>query len=105
MRDLRGLSCTLLICLSLLPWLAAASEPAGGAASGNRGPDWAQAAGIREHFGRREHCATIHVSTSEQLIAAINSANSSGHPTVIHVAAGTYTFDQTFDSSFGLSVL
>jgi hypothetical protein len=106
MRDFRGLSCILLISLILLPGLAAANGPGGGAHEpSSHGPDWAQGAGISAHFARREHFTSVHVASTDELIAAINSANSSDRPTVIHVAAGTYVFDQTFDSNFGASVL
>jgi hypothetical protein len=60
---------------------------------------------IAEWFANFGHSVKVQVSSPDQLIAAINAANSSGHRTTIHVAPGTYSFNQTFSSSNGLSQL
>src|SRR3954454_3276334 len=51
------------------------------------------------------HTRTVRVSTPDQLIAAISSANASGQHTTIRVASGTYSFTQEFGSANGSSQL
>ena len=48
---------------------------------------------------------TVHVSNSQELIAAMKAATASRTPTVIKLAAGTYGFSESFDSTFGSSML
>jgi hypothetical protein len=60
---------------------------------------------VAEWFANVGHAKTVQVSTSDQLIAAINAANASGHHTTIRVSSGTYSFTQEFSSADGTSQL
>ncbi|HEY2404204.1 MAG TPA: choice-of-anchor Q domain-containing protein [Steroidobacteraceae bacterium] len=56
-------------------------------------------------FAESREVPAVRVSTSDQLIAAMIAANQRRRPTIIRVAAGTYSFTQTFNSDFGASAL
>ena len=62
-------------------------------------------AAVAEWFANFAHPVNVRVASSDQLIAAITAANTSGRHTTIHVAPGTYQFTQQFASSNGASVL
>src|ERR1700730_10000714 len=86
-------------CASLLPLLVAAV------------PAHATAADLRESaesasFAMHAHdFVSVHVPTADELIAAIQAANSTHRPTRIHLSAGKYGFSRTFGSDFGGSAL
>ena len=65
-------------------------------------PVASQMAGL---FVESHGATTVHVSTSDQLIAAVIAANERHRLTIIRVAAGTYSFTQSFNSDFAASAV
>jgi hypothetical protein len=47
---------------------------------------------------------TVHVSTAQQLVAAMQTAAKSKTPTAIELAAGPYVFTRTLNGNFGPSL-
>ncbi|MBS0419664.1 MAG: hypothetical protein JSR66_18285 [Proteobacteria bacterium] len=60
---------------------------------------------VAEWFANFPHSVNVRIATSDELIAAIAAANTSGRRTTIHVAPGTYQFTQQFASANGASFL
>jgi hypothetical protein len=48
---------------------------------------------------REPHMVTVRASTTDEIVAAMVAASSSGRPTVIEIAPGDYQFTQTFVSN------
>jgi hypothetical protein len=87
------------IAVSLLAILAISIPALGGTPSAQDGEEM-------HALGRHmSDFATVHVSSVDELIAAVGAANSSRRPTRIEISPGLYAFPQVISTDFGSSSL